>query len=138
MLTKKAFTDKSSLFAQVVSKLYSHFFGPKNSTPAVRLIHPPDYPPARQILGLLLALGITVISAQAQSFQGALRGGVKDKEGQMLAGATLTLTNQATNVSRTTVVQNAWERGQELAVHGWIYDLKDGLLRALQESVTHV
>ena len=47
----------------------------------------------------------------------------------------LNVQEQLINVSRTTVVQSAWERGQELAVHGWIYDVKDGLLRALQDSV---
>jgi carbonic anhydrase len=31
-------------------------------------------------------------------------------------------------------VQEAWERGQPLGVHGWIYDLKDGLLTDLQVS----
>ena len=36
---------------------------------------------------------------------------------------------QVTNVKQTTVVQDAWARGQELDVHGWIYDLRDGLLR---------
>jgi carbonic anhydrase len=35
------------------------------------------------------------------------------------------------NVSRTTVVRDAWARGQSLAVHGWVYDLRDGLLRDL-------
>jgi carbonic anhydrase len=40
------------------------------------------------------------------------------------------------NVGRTTIVQNAWGRGQELAVHGWIYGLGDGLLRDLGLSVT--
>jgi carbonic anhydrase len=38
---------------------------------------------------------------------------------------------QMENVSQTTVVRDAWARGQELAVHGWIYGLQDGLLRDL-------
>jgi carbonic anhydrase len=38
---------------------------------------------------------------------------------------------QATNVCRTTVVRGAWDRGQPVAVHGWVYDLRDGLLRDL-------
>jgi carbonic anhydrase len=42
---------------------------------------------------------------------------------------------QVLNVGRTTIVQNAWERGQELVVHGWIYDLEDGLLRDLGVSL---
>lgn len=35
---------------------------------------------------------------------------------------------QVRNVARTTIVQDAWERAQPLAIHGWIYDIKDGLL----------
>ncbi|HET6724805.1 MAG TPA: carbonate dehydratase [Gammaproteobacteria bacterium] len=42
---------------------------------------------------------------------------------------------QVTNVSRTTVVREAWARGQPLTVHGWIYGLADGLLRNLDVSV---
>jgi carbonic anhydrase len=38
---------------------------------------------------------------------------------------------QAANVCRTTIVRGAWERGQPVAVHGWVYDLRDGLLRDL-------
>lgn len=38
---------------------------------------------------------------------------------------------QVVNVARTTVVQDAWARGQTLAIHGWIYGLHDGLLRDL-------
>jgi carbonic anhydrase len=43
----------------------------------------------------------------------------------------LNVVEQTLNVARTTVVQNAWTRGHELAVHGWIYGLQDGLLRDL-------
>jgi carbonic anhydrase len=43
---------------------------------------------------------------------------------------------QVANVSNTTVVRDAWARGQELAVHGWVYDLQDGLLRDLVVSVS--
>lgn len=43
---------------------------------------------------------------------------------------------QARNVCRTSVVQDAWRRGQELAVHGWIYSMSDGLLRDLGFTVT--
>ncbi|MCC5867136.1 MAG: carbonate dehydratase [Gammaproteobacteria bacterium] len=38
---------------------------------------------------------------------------------------------QARSVAGTTIVQNAWHRGQTLAVHGWIYSLHDGLIRDL-------
>lgn len=43
----------------------------------------------------------------------------------------LNVLEQAHNVCRTTIVQDAWQRGQALVVHGWIYGLKDGLLRDL-------
>ena len=42
--------------------------------------------------------------------------------------------DQVQNIVQCTAVQEAWERGQALDVHGWIYDLKDGLLRDLQVS----
>jgi carbonic anhydrase len=48
----------------------------------------------------------------------------------------LNVREQVANVCRTTVVQAAWERGQELSVHGWIYALEDGLLRDLGLCVT--
>jgi carbonic anhydrase len=48
----------------------------------------------------------------------------------------LNVIEQVVNVSQTTVVRNAWARGQSLAVHGWIYDLHDGLLRDLGMCVT--
>src|SRR5437764_3035036 len=41
----------------------------------------------------------------------------------------LNVIEQVTNVSQTTIVRDAWARGQPVAVHGWIYGLKDGLLR---------
>ncbi|MDQ3796810.1 MAG: carbonate dehydratase [Pseudomonadota bacterium] len=48
----------------------------------------------------------------------------------------LNVIEQVTNVAQTTVVQDAWERGQKLAVHGWVYGLKDGLVRDLRATVT--
>jgi carbonic anhydrase len=44
----------------------------------------------------------------------------------------LNVIEQVCNVGQTTVVQQAWERGQDLTIHGWIYGLQDGLLRDLQ------
>jgi len=43
----------------------------------------------------------------------------------------LNVVEQVLNVSNTTVVRDAWTRGQPLAVHGWIYSLVDGLLQDL-------
>ncbi|MCU0792214.1 MAG: carbonate dehydratase [Opitutaceae bacterium] len=43
----------------------------------------------------------------------------------------LNVIEQVSNVCQTTIVRDAWERGQDLTVHGWIYGLKDGLIRDL-------
>ena len=48
----------------------------------------------------------------------------------------LNVIEQTRHVCQTTIVQDAWRRGQRLAVHGWIYTLRDGLLRDLHCTVT--
>jgi carbonic anhydrase len=48
----------------------------------------------------------------------------------------LNVIEQVINVSGTTVVREAWARGQALAVHGWVYDVADGLLRDLGVCAT--
>ncbi|HVV70474.1 MAG TPA: carbonate dehydratase [Verrucomicrobiae bacterium] len=50
----------------------------------------------------------------------------------------LNVIEQVANVCDTTIARDAWERGQELQVHGWIYGLQDGLLRDLNVTVTNV
>ncbi len=47
----------------------------------------------------------------------------------------LNVIEQVANVCQTTITRDAWERGQELAVHGWIYGLNDGHLRDLKVTV---
>ena len=47
----------------------------------------------------------------------------------------LNVIEQVANVCQTTIALDAWERGQELTVHGWIYGLQDGLLRDLNVTV---
>lgn len=42
---------------------------------------------------------------------------------------------QVANVCHSNTVQNAWARGQDLTVHGWIYSVRDGLLKDLQSSI---
>jgi carbonic anhydrase len=48
----------------------------------------------------------------------------------------LNVIEQVVNVAQTTVLRDAWHRGQQIAVHGLIYDLQDGLLKDLNMSVT--
>jgi carbonic anhydrase len=50
----------------------------------------------------------------------------------------LNVIEQARNVCQTTILQDAWRRGQSVAVHGWIYSLRDGLLRDLRCTTTGV
>jgi carbonic anhydrase len=42
---------------------------------------------------------------------------------------------QARILSRLPIIVRAWERRQQLAIHGWIYDLRDGLLRDLEVGI---
>jgi carbonic anhydrase len=48
----------------------------------------------------------------------------------------LNVIEQVVNVCQTTIAREAWERGQNLVIHGWIYGLHDGLLRDLSMTVT--
>ena len=50
----------------------------------------------------------------------------------------LNVVEQALNVCQTTVVQEAWQRGQEIVVHGWVYRLHNGLLKDLTMTVSRL
>lgn len=58
-----------------------------------------------------------------------------DEEARLNLLCELNVMTQVANVCHTTIAQNAWSRGQELSVHGWVYSLKDGLLQDLDCSV---
>ncbi|QDU78685.1 Carbonic anhydrase 2 [Polystyrenella longa] len=60
-----------------------------------------------------------------------------DNESELDTLCELNVIEQVLNVCHTTIVQEAWENGQELAVHGWIYRLKDGILKDLGSCITH-
>jgi carbonic anhydrase len=47
----------------------------------------------------------------------------------------LNVAEQVRNVSRTTIVQDAWRRGHEVELHGWIYGLNDGLISDLRSQI---
>jgi carbonic anhydrase len=47
----------------------------------------------------------------------------------------LNVVEQVSNVCQTTIVQDAWDRGQDVTVHGWVYGLKDGKLHDLEITV---
>lgn len=48
----------------------------------------------------------------------------------------LNVIEQVVNVSQSTIVQNAWKANQELAVHGWIYSIENGILKDLDVCIT--
>jgi carbonic anhydrase len=50
----------------------------------------------------------------------------------------LNVIEQTLSVSQTTILRDAWARGSEIAVHGWIYGLHDGRLRDLEVTVTSI
>lgn len=47
----------------------------------------------------------------------------------------LNVIEQVVNVAQTTVVQDAWKRGQSVTLHGWVYGLSDGLIKDLHMTV---
>jgi carbonic anhydrase len=60
---------------------------------------------------------------------------ISDQDERVNELCRLNVAQQVLHVAETTVVQDAWARGQDLAVHGWIYGLKDGLIRDLEISL---
>ena len=61
--------------------------------------------------------------------------GLADETRKMDKLCELNVIEQVSNLSQTTIVQQAWERGQELAVHGWVYGLHNGLVQDLEICV---
>jgi len=50
----------------------------------------------------------------------------------------LNVAEQVKNVANTSIVKQAWERGQELSVHGWVYGLQDGIVKDLVKTVKSI
>jgi carbonic anhydrase len=61
---------------------------------------------------------------------------IADEAGRHDRLSELNVIEQVVHVCQTTIVQEAWARGQELAIHGWIYGLQDGHLRDLNICIT--
>lgn len=62
---------------------------------------------------------------------------IADSEARIDKLCELNVIEQVINASESTVVQDAWNRGQELTIHGLIYGLKDGLLRDLDITLSN-
>jgi carbonic anhydrase len=56
---------------------------------------------------------------------------IKDEEERLNALAELSVIQQVNNVSKTTIIQDNWESEQRPMIHGWIYGVKDGILKPL-------
>jgi carbonic anhydrase len=61
---------------------------------------------------------------------------IKDRKRRIDALCEINVIEQVRHVAGSSIVQQAWRRGQEVSVHGWIYGLEDGLLRDLGVTVT--
>lgn len=62
--------------------------------------------------------------------------GIEDESERLARLCELNVIQQVANVSHTNIVQNAWDAGQDLTIHGWIYSIRDGLLKKLIDPVT--
>jgi carbonic anhydrase len=66
----------------------------------------------------------------------ALLTGAAEELGAAKRLCELNVIEQVANVCHTSIARDAWERGQPLAVHGWVYGIEDGLLKDLEATVT--
>ena len=62
---------------------------------------------------------------------------IKDERTRFNKLCELNVVEQVFNVCNTDIIQKAWQRNQSITVHGWIYDIKDGLLQDLDVCVTN-
>ncbi len=61
-----------------------------------------------------------------------------DEEARVDRLCELNVIQQVANVSHTTIVQNAWHRGQPLSIHGCIYSIKDGIWKSLNVTINNL
>ena len=62
---------------------------------------------------------------------------IKDDASRFNKLCELNVVEQVFNVCNTDIIQKAWQREQNLSVHGWIYDIKDGLLQDLDVCISN-
>ena len=61
---------------------------------------------------------------------------IEDKEKRARRFVEVNVIQQVNDLAKTSIVQNAWRKKQALHVHGWVYDVKDGLIKDLKVSFT--
>jgi carbonic anhydrase len=73
----------------------------------------------------------------SKHFEAGITEGMTEKE-QLNLLCELNVLEQVGNVCHTSIVQEAWNRGQELSVHAWIYGLEDGVIKDLHVDITGI
>ncbi|MBE7637271.1 carbonate dehydratase [Sneathiella sp. P13V-1] len=63
---------------------------------------------------------------------------IEDENDQVNRLVELNVIQQVRNVAKTSIVQNAWRKGQELTIHGWVYSLHDGILKDLEVDMNSI
>ena len=63
---------------------------------------------------------------------------ITDDDARLRRMCELNVLAQVDNITRSNIVQNAWARGQELSIHGWIYDIHDGILHKLRTPIDSI
>jgi carbonic anhydrase len=61
--------------------------------------------------------------------------GITDEAARFDRFVELNVLEQVLDLGKTSIVQAAWERGQEVHVHGWVYDIHDGMIRDLKVTL---
>ncbi|MFD1315037.1 carbonate dehydratase [Namhaeicola litoreus] len=61
---------------------------------------------------------------------------IKDEQKKFNRFVELNVKEQVYDLAKTSIVQNAWRKGQFLAIHGWVYDLNDGIIQDLGINFT--
>ncbi len=61
---------------------------------------------------------------------------IKDEKDKLNLLCEKNVIEQVANLSHSTTIQNAWKNGQELSIHGWIYSIKNGVLKDLNVCTT--
>lgn len=60
---------------------------------------------------------------------------IEDEKARFNRFVELNVVEQVLDLAKTSIVQGAWESGQEVHVHGWVYDVKDGLINDLKITI---
>jgi len=60
---------------------------------------------------------------------------IEDEKARFNRFVELNVMEQVLDLAKTSIVQGAWESGQEVHVHGWVYDVKDGLINDLKITI---